>query len=294
MKPASALPGAAALCAALISIPSPADEPVEAPPQASTDAVERCVAEHERASMLRLKEKWLEAREQMTACAQEICPLVIRSDCRIWLEELAKMMPTLLVVVESDDAGQQRVRLELDGRPLDLSDPAQPIEVSPGPHRLRIILPPYPPVEREVVLQPGEKNRLVRVRFAQPPRPPAAAPEAQPAPPRASRPIPVPTYLLSGGALVSFATSGVLLASALSSLGNARDECAPACEHEDRESIETRLLMADISAGVGLVLGGLAVYTFATRPVVYDRSSQIAPSISLGRNAAELSLGGRF
>jgi hypothetical protein len=146
------------------------------------------------------------------------------------------------------------------------------------------------------VLQRGEKNRLVHVRFAQPRALPPVVRKDHPvgAPALASRPIPVPTYLLAGGALVAFATSGALLASALLSLDNARDECAPACEPDDRASIETRLLLADISAGVGLALGGVAVYTFARRPVVYQKPVRILPPVVLGRHGAELFVGGQF
>jgi hypothetical protein len=278
----------------LFSSPSLADEPAAAPEQASTDAVEHCILEHERARLLRVSERWFEARARMLACAREACPLVIRSDCRNWLDEVARIVPTFVVLVERDDAGEQPVRLELDGQRITLSEPAQAIEATPGRHRLRIELDPYPLVEREIVLQKGEKNHLVRVRFARPSPPAAVVPISPPPPLRHTRPIQPATYWLSGAALGAFIGSGALLASALSSRSEARSTCAPACDSDRRKSIETRLLLADVSAGVGLVFGGLAVYTFARRPVVYERTAALAVSVALGRNRSELSLNGRF
>jgi hypothetical protein len=285
----------AALFVALFSSASLADESAAAPEQASTDAVEHCIRDHERARLLRVSERWFEARARMLACAREACPLVIRSDCRNWLDEVARIVPTFVVLVERDDAGEQPVRLELDGQRITLSEPAQAIEATPGRHRLRIELDPYPAVEREIVLQKGEKNHLVRVRFARPQPPAAVAPISRLPPPlRPTRPIQPATYWLSAAALGAFVGSGVLLASALSSRSDARATCAPACDSDRRKSIETRLLLADVSAGVGLVLGGLAVYTFASRPVVYERTSVLAVSLAVGRNRSELSLNGRF
>ena len=280
-----------------------ADAPatVEAPPAAastppaSTADVEHCVRQHERARMLRLDEQWPEAREAMSRCADEACPVAIRTDCSDWLDELSQMIPTLLVVVERDDDGKHPVRLELDGRVLDLPEQLGPIEVMPGRHRLKFMLVSYPSVEQEIVLEKGEKNRVVRVRFAREPKPlpaPAAAPAR--APPRASRPIPVATYLLAGGAVAAFASSGWLLTSTLSSLSAARANCAPTCKSSDREDIEARLLVADAIAGAGVVLTGLAVYTFVKRPVILETGASLAPKIGVGRGRADLFIQGRF
>jgi hypothetical protein len=245
-------------------------EPAPETSEASTASVERCVSEHERAHMLRIDEHWLEARAAMAVCAAETCPLAIRSDCRAWLDELAQALPTLLVVVERDDGGGPPVRVELDGHDAEALDPSHPIEVIPGPHHMRFLLEPYPPVETDVVAAKGEKNRLVTVRFAREPPPPPpllvlAPPAAHHAP---TRPIPVASYAFAGGALVAFATSTALLVSALSMRSEARSTCAPVCGSNIRRSIDTRLLLSDISGAVGVTLAGLTVYTFVSRPTV--------------------------
>jgi hypothetical protein len=239
-----------------------------------------------------LEEKWLEAREGMLRCQQAACPLAIRSDCTAWLEEVARILPTLLIVVERDDDGKAPVELELDGKKLELPNPPAPIEVLPGTHLVRVSLAPHPTVERVVVLGKGEKNHLVRVRFVRERPPPAPAPIAPAKPPERTRPIPVATYALAGGAVAAFATSGIFLASALSSRDEALDSCAPECPTEDRESIDARLLAADIFGAAGLVLGGFAVYTFVTRPTV-ERAT-VVPKLELARSGPTLSVEGRF
>jgi len=251
------------------AVPGRAETDTLASRETSTEAVERCVAAHQNARMLQLEERWLPAREAMRSCSESTCPLAIQSDCTAWLSELAQTLPTLLVVVERDDPATRPVRMELDERSFDLPEQPGPIETLPGPHKLRFTLPPYSPVEVELVLDKGEKNRVVRVRFAaDPPAVRAAEPARVPRPFVAhSRPVPAATYWLAGGALTSLLASGGLLASALVSRAEARENCAPGCPASERESIQTRLLAADVLAGAGAVLGGFAVYTYVRRPV---------------------------
>jgi hypothetical protein len=282
------------LLATLIALgattPSFAAEPAS---ETTSAEVERCVEAHDNARVLMLEEKWLESREGMVRCQEATCPLAIRSDCAAWLDEVARILPTLLLVVERDDDGTAPVELELDGRKLELPNPPRPLEVLPGTHLVRVGLPSYAPVERVVVLGKGEKNHLVRVRFVRERPPPPPPPPAQP-PAKAehSRPVPIATYALAGGALVAFGISGVFLATALSAKNEAEERCGPECPSEDRQAVDGKLLAADVFGGIGVVLGGFAAYTFVTRPTV-DRAA-VAPKIRVSRGGATLSVEGRF
>lgn len=291
-----------ALCAVLGAAPCHA-EPSAATRSAAagttdttTAAVERCVAEHESARLARVREDWLEAREAMTRCSDDACPLALRSDCRAWLDELTSLLPTLLIVIERDDDRTQPLELELDGQPLRLPEPLGPIELLPGRHRLRATLARHAPIEQEIVLEKGAKNQVVRVRFARTPER-ALAPPAAPVPAapkaRSSRPVPALSYWLGGGALLAFGTSGVLLGSALSSRSSARETCAPNCSTSTRDSIDGRLLAADVAGAAGLALTGAALFAFITRPVVVEARA-LQPRLALSRGSAELSLAGRF
>lgn len=242
-----------------------------APPADSSAALTLCVESHERAGMLRLEERWSEAREAMQACSQESCPLTLRTDCARWLEELRDMLPTLLVVVERDDDGRAPLRVSLDGRELALSEPLRPIEVLPGTHRLDFELPSYAPLKHEVNVRIGEKNKVVRVRFAReaPPSPPAErAPSPAPVTRITHRPVPTSTYVFAGAGLLAFGGSGVMFAAALTRRDEARKRCAPGCYDGEREEVDRLLLGADIAAAGGLMLGGLAIYTFVARPTL--------------------------
>ena len=257
----------------------------------STAEVQRCVEAHDNARVLMLEEKWLEARDGMKRCQAPACPLAVRSDCAAWLEEVTRILPTLLVVVERDDDGIARVELDIDGKSVELPNPPAPIEVLPGTHLVRVNLLSYPPVERVVVLGKGEKNHVVRVRFAREPAPPPAPPppvsDREPA-----RPVQPLTYALAGGAVAAFAASGILLASALTSRNEALDRCAPICTEEERDSIDARLLAADIVGAAGFVLGGFAVYTFVTRPTVEPRA--FTPKLGITHAGPKFYIEGQF
>ncbi|HEY3254406.1 MAG TPA: hypothetical protein VGJ91_10670, partial [Polyangiaceae bacterium] len=256
---------------------------------------EQCVAQHDSARQLRLSEQWQGARAAMISCADERCPLAIAADCRAWLDELAKLMPTLIIVVEGDElaARNSALRVELDGASLELKDPPSPIELLPGAHRLRfeLSLSGEQPVDLRFVLEKGEKNHIERVRFV---RPAASRPAAPAASPIATRPIPASTYWLSAGALVAFASSAAFLVSGLNEHADAQAICAPNCDHDIHTSIQARLLLADISGGAGLLLGGLAVYTYLKRPVVLKPARPSGPALSANGQGFSLFWRGQF
>lgn len=260
--------------------------------------IEACVATHEAAATARSDEAWLRARAEATRCAAVGCPLALRSDCRSWLDEIAALLPTLLVVVERDDGQVGSVTLELDEQSVPVSDPPQPLEVTPGQHHLRVLSAGYAPLEFDVRLERGEKNHVIRARFV---APPAAAPKTPPAPAGSaaraphvvhSRPVPPATYVYAGGAIAAFGLSGALLGSALASRSTARDECAPACASSVRRSIDTRLLLADVAGAAGLVLGGLALYTYVTRPTQTQPALSLALHLGASREPRLLLQGG--
>jgi hypothetical protein len=268
---------------------SSAAQDSEASREASPAEVEQCVAQHDSARQLRLNESWLNARAAMQDCADERCPMAIAADCRAWLEELARVLPTLLIVVEREDDAQRGAPLRalLDGAPLEIPDPPAPIELLPGRHQLRVELGGSF-VERELMVQSSEKNHIEHIRFAAKARP-VAAPQ-----PQFHRPIPVLTYALSAGAVVAFAGAGVLLESALQKRQEAELNCAPYCPTSVRDSIRARLVLADIAAGAGLLLTGLGLYTFVRRPVVASQARSGGPALVATPSGAAFFWQGQF
>lgn len=271
----------------------PAQGAGELSKETSAVQVGQCVAQHDSARQLRLEEQWLSSRAAMLSCADERCPLAIAADCRAWLDELIGLMPTLLVVVEAEElaAHHSALLVELDGTRVELSDPPRPIELLPGTHRLRLELRGRPPVERQFELAKGEKNHIERIRFAPPP---SAPPPPHAAPRSATRPVPTSTYWYSAGALVAFASSAAFLVSGLKEHSDARDICAPNCGRSISTSIQARLLLADITGGAGLVLGGLAAYTYLRRPVVFSKTPPSGPAVSANAQGISLVWRGQF
>jgi len=270
-----------------------AQGPAEASKETSRTEVEQCVAKHDSARQLRLDEQWQGARASMLSCADERCPLAIAADCRAWLDELARLMPTLIVVVEGEELAtrQPALRLELDGASLELKDPPSPIELLPGTHRLRFEVPGKPPVEIRFSLEKGEKNHIERVRFA-----PASAgqPPAMVASRIATRPVPASTYWLAAGSVAAFATATAFLVAGLNEHADAKAICAPTCDHSIRSSIQARLILADLAGVAGLVLGGLAVHTYLRRPVVLVAPRPAGPSVSANSEGVSLIWRGQF
>jgi hypothetical protein len=259
----------------------------EASKETSRAEVEQCVAHHDAARQLRVGEQWLGARAAMVSCADERCPLAIAADCRVWLDELARLMPTLIIVVEGQDLGAapSAASVELDGTSVKLSDPPSPIELLPGTHRLSFQFPGEPRVQREFSLQKGEKNHIERLRRA----PPARTANRVP-----TRPIPTASYWLSASALAAFAGSAALLVSGLNDRADAEAVCAPTCDSSIRTSVQTRLLLADIAASAGVVLGGLAVYTYVRRPVVLSEPRPSGPRVTANAQGVSLFWRGEF
>lgn len=79
--------------------------------------------------------------------------------------------------------------------------------------------------------------------------------------------VPTATYWFLGVAVGSFATAGVLLGSALSSLQEADDHrCAPKCPAE-RTNIQITLATADVMGLLGITCSALALYSYETAMV---------------------------
>ena len=257
-------------------------------PEASIERVQACAADHDRARQLLLAERWLDARAAMRACAETPCPLAISSDCQAWLEDLNRMLPSALILIERGSNAPVPKSVELDGSPFTPTEPPAPVELLPGLHQLRLTLPDGTTMAREFLLKKAEKNHIERVLV---PTPVPAAPRRAPHPIKMHRPVPAATYLLATGALAAFAGSTAWLVSALHERSDARATCSPVCDPDVRTSIDTRLLFSDLSGGAGVALSALALYSFLARPEV---PRAIDPEVEVDANGFALSLRGQF
>lgn len=225
-------------------------------------AVKECVRIHEHARLLWNDQRWLEARNEMAGCVEEHCPAAIRSECRFWRDEITRTLPSVLLVIERDEPkkGHESAVAELDGKVLGRVEPFARLDVDPGTHRVRVLLPGYDPIERSLDARPGKKNIVMLVSFK----------SERPAPMiplRITRPVPAVTYWSAGGALLALGISQALLWSALAARKDAA-RCKPACGADVVDGIKTKAILADVAGVTGFVLAGLSLTTFIQRPEV--------------------------
>ena len=285
-----------------------------ADPQATLAATVRtCTSHRDQGQTLKVDGHWLEAREVLQGCAQESCPIAIRSECRGWIEQLSSALPSVVFIVEGTVAGGSPPKVFVDKSTL--TDQAYatevPIELEPGEHEFRIELEGYPMKSLTLTLEQGQQHRLVRVRMGAgdtPTNPPAtsaqiASPKSAPAakaanlPPQAkqdwdstSKPaheVPWLSYGLGLGAIVGVASATGLYVVALTDLGDAREQCAPGCSHARRKNIERLLLIGDAAGAVSLLAGAAAFYLFPSRQL---KASKHEPTLGVSLAPGTLGL----
>jgi hypothetical protein len=215
--------------------------------------VKACLDATEQGQKLRDGGAYRRARERFIACAEEQCPGEVRKSCVGWLEDLDKLMPTVVFAASSRGVDVSDVRVTVDGeRDAERID-GKPVSLDPGEHRFRFERDGEEPVEQALVIRAGEKERLLRVRFgpepapATPAMPPQASPPAQPA-------SPVTFY-----ALVAAGAAAVVAGAALDTSGYVYlQQCSgdPTCSggHE-RAEVQWRFVTGDLLLGAGVACG---------------------------------------
>jgi hypothetical protein len=129
---------------------------------ARADPLHSCTDSHERAQILRKKDKLLEARAELQICTAPGCPPLIVSDCTEWVADLGASIPSI-VPVATGESGENLVdvHLTIDGAPLGHVLDGSALEVDPGPHRLAFSREGYEASELTVLVATGERNKRI-------------------------------------------------------------------------------------------------------------------------------------
>jgi hypothetical protein len=224
------------------------------------DDTDACLAAYERSQELRKEGKFRASREKLVECLRASCPSLVKKDCSRWVAELEPATPT--VIVNARDAQGKdliAVRVLVDGALLVERLDGRPHEVDPGEHVFRYEGEGAEPIEEKVVVQVGEKNRVLTARFAAPTSPSSEAPAKAPEP---SRP-PTAAYALLSVGVAGGAAFGILAALGKHDLDEMRKSpggCAPHCDPAEVDAARVKIVAADVSAGVGLFAAGLGAY----------------------------------
>lgn len=194
------------------------------------------------------------ALELFRVCAEVGCPAATTKDCTGWAVEVEASVPT--VVFEATDAegrdlsdvtvsiGTVALTTKLDGKS---------VPVDPGKHVFRFQRTGAEPVDTELVIKQGEKNRKVSVSWAKRATDPDVPSEG------GDISISPGTWVLGGIGLAGLTVFGVLGGLALSEKSDAEDTCAPSCADPVVDSIRAKLIVADVSLAVGVASLGAAV-----------------------------------
>jgi hypothetical protein len=216
--------------------------------QSCIDSFERAQREHKDGAFLR-------ASADFRACASTQCPAMVRKDCTDALASLSSKIPSVRVTVHSADGA------EIDGYDLTIDDKpaksgAEPIELDPGEHRIRVALEDGESSERRVTLGPGDLSVPVVITVG------AAGEQPEPSRPGAeAAQTPVLAYVLGGVALLGV---GGFVGFGLA--GRGVEACKGSCSEQEISAIHRDFLVADVSLAVALVSGGIAGYLFFSTP----------------------------
>jgi hypothetical protein len=164
----------ALLSASAASADGPANEATKQPTKQPTK--QECVSANESAQDLQRAGKLREARARLLVCVTEGCPGPVREDCAQRIEELDRVMPSLVFEVRDEsDRDLSAVRITMDGQVLADKLDGTAIPVDLGEHRFEFAAPGLAPDTRTLVVREGDKKRRERIVLV-------AAPVAPPAP----------------------------------------------------------------------------------------------------------------
>lgn len=230
-----------------------------------------CARAYEDAQRSMRETKLRKAREQLDVCSRDACMAAIRKDCLTWLDEVNAAMPSV-VLGAKDREGKETfdVTVSLTGsnaggvaevltRKLDV----KAIELDPGRFTLRFERAGSSPIEKEVVLRQGQKNKQIEVSWES--TPPVVSNE--PAIMRiedASKRRSFFPYVVGGAGVLLVGAGSVFWATSESKRSDLQGSCAPHCSVDQADSIKTQRLVGDVLASVGVVAIGAAVVWIVT------------------------------
>jgi hypothetical protein len=231
------------------------------------DGTDACLAAYEKSQQLKQDGKLAASREQLVQCVQPTCPSLVKKDCSQWLAELDASTPT--VIVNARDAQGKdvaKVRVLVDG--VVLMDPidGKPHPIDPGVHVFRYEREGAEGIEESIVIQEREKNRVINAKLA-PPASQAGSASVQKV--EVSPRSPVLGFALLGVGVAGAAAFGVFAAMGQHDVDQMRDgsdRCAPDCPTSRVDSAKTKIIVANVSLGVGLVAAGVGTFLLLQPP----------------------------
>jgi len=193
---------------------------------ATADTTDECIAESEAGQRLLLAHRVVEARSHLVACGRAQCPSVVLRDCAERLRQAeASVASVLLVARRPDGTDATDVRVFIDQSPTPYVPTGEAIDIDPGPHTFRFVVPGAAPVVRQATVEEGVRLQRVIAELG-PPGSARREPQAAPAP----APAPLRSVALTLGAIgvLGLGTGAVLGLMAMASGSDEKRACPAA------------------------------------------------------------------
>jgi hypothetical protein len=293
----------ASLLAAAVGISLAVTSP---PPVMAADTKAECIAAADQGQSLREAGKYLRAREAFSRCASETCPAVVTQSCNRWLHETDEAMPTV-VLGAKDETGRDltHAQVTMDGSLLTDALDGKPLQTDPGQHLFRFTRPDSEPSEAAVVLQAGERNRVVAVTLkasaAGGREPPPPASEGRPGSFFSAPNVTSLSMLVLGGAALGVGAFFASQSGSRSSTAGGLRSSMPsyACTDSPTSAPCQQLSSAvdaqhsDAIAGTAMLIGGAVLVAGAVASwLAWPRDAQPKSGLRLGYPMLEPQAGG--
>jgi hypothetical protein len=222
---------------------------------AQEDSAQACVEAYEAAQELKLDGKLVQASERARACAQPQCPEIVRSDCTKWAVQLREATPTIVVVAKGAGGDLSDVRVYVDDALVVETLTGEPLAIDPGQHKLRFEHGDAEPVERELLIAVGVRNRTVTVRFATAPEAPSPAAQED----ADGDDLPIAGMALVGLGVASGVVFAALAAIGTNQVDDLRASCGQthSCAESDVNDAKLKIIVGDVFLGVGVLSAGI-------------------------------------
>ena len=242
----------------------------------------------------------VEAREQLRICAAARCPVVVQSDCAIWLADVEKALPGV-VLTAKNRAGVDLVdvKVTIDGQPLVAKLDGQAVSINAGPHVFHFEGSDGSSVLQRVLVKEGDKSQSVAVvlgEVAQHAADGGAASLAASAP-MASDGTSMPSssgtssgwktagWVIAVTGLAGLGAGGVFGFLAIGDKNDAHCTASGACDPGTTSGIRSAALLSDVGwiAGGTLLATGIALVWWGPTASARAASSvRVAPMVAAG------------
>ena len=264
-----------------------------------------CAQAYERAQGEKTTGQLKAAIEHLKRCVDAKCAKFIRKDCVQWMQDAQRALPTVVFSIREGGDEITDVEILCDGKMLIRMLDGEPIPVDPGLHDFTFNVPGLIPAERQVLIQEGERKRIIKVELRSPesiapPPPPLPPPPLPPPPPPSSNAGPTLSakpnpplagssppslahalpYGLAGVGALGVAGFAVFATLGTSQKGDLERSCSPFCPRGQVDSAKTKYILADTCLGVGLVSLGVAAYLLVKRHGESSSTRDAATSVS--------------